>query len=405
MARQPAPSRSVTGGTLAQMSNPFRPLGLEELRARECAKWRRYPDDVLPLWVAEMDFAIADAIKAAIKEHVDTDDLGYPQMTGMPGLREAAAERMAERYGASFPVEGITSLGSTVAGMVYGCRAFAEPGDEVLLLTPLYPPFKRSVVETGRVPVEVELVRGAERYEIDWDAVRAAVTPQTRMLMLCNPHNPIGLMYSEAELAALAEFVLEHDLMVVSDELHADISYGGRHVPFASLGPEVAARTVTLYGPTKAFNFPGLGISFVMTDGADKLERLAGATGGLHSWPSRLAEAATLAAYRHCDDWLQAALRQLTRNRDRVVAFVRDSLPGGSLHVPEATYLAWIDLRKAGLGDAPAERLTEVAKVGLSEGTDFGTGGEGFVRLNFATCDDVLEQALRRLESALAPAA
>src|SRR5690606_28710312 len=219
------------------MSNPFRPLGLEELRARECAKWRRYPDDVLPLWVAEMDFAIADAIKAAIKEHVDTDDLGYPQMTGMPGLREAAAERMAERYGASFPVEGITSLGSTVAGMVYGCRAFAEPGDEVLLLTPLYPPFKRSVVETGRVPVEVELVRGAERYEIDWDAVRAAVTPQTRMLMLCNPHNPIGLMYSEAELAALAEFVLEHDLMVVSDELHADINYGGRHVPFASLGP------------------------------------------------------------------------------------------------------------------------------------------------------------------------
>lgn len=384
------------------MSNPFRPLGLEELRARECAKWRYYPEDVLPLWVAEMDFAIADGIKAAIKAHVDTDDLGYPNMTGMPGLRETVAQRLSSRYGANFAVDGITSLGSTVAGMVYGARAFAEPGDEVLLLTPLYPPFKRSVVETGRVPVEVELVRGPDRYQLDMDALRDAVTPRTRMLMLCNPHNPIGLMYTESELTSLAEFVLENDLMVVSDELHADLNYGGRHVPFASLSPEVAARTVTLYGPTKAFNFPGLGISFMLTGGPEVLERLNASTGGLHSWPSRLAEAATMAAYTECDDWLEAALRQLTRNRDRVAQFARRALPEGAMHMPEATYLAWIDLRHAGLGDKPAARLTELAKVGLSEGADYGKGGEGFVRLNYATCDDVLEQALERLDAALA---
>src|SRR5690606_20400047 len=165
-------------------------------------------------------------------------------------------------------------------GMVLGCRAFTEPGDEVLLLTPLYPPFNRVVVENGRVPVEVELVRGEERYGLDMDAVRAAVTPRTRMLMLCNPHNPIGIMYTREELEALAALVLEHDLWVVSDELHADISYGGTHVPFASLGPDVAARTVTLYGPTKAFNFPGLGISFVLTGGPEVLERLEKASGG-----------------------------------------------------------------------------------------------------------------------------
>jgi len=384
------------------MSNTFRPLSLAELRARECAKWRFYPDDVLPLWVAEMDFAIADGIKEAIKAHVDTDDLGYPAMKGMPGLKEAVAERLSVRYGANFAVDGITSLGSTVAGMVYGSRAFAEPGDEVLLLTPLYPPFKRSVVETGRVPVEVELVRGPDRYEMDMDALRAAITPRTRLLMLCNPHNPIGLMYTRQELHQLAELVLEHDLMVVSDELHADLNYGGQHVPFASLSPEVAARTVTLYGPTKAFNFPGLGISFMLTDGPEVLERLNAARGGLHSWPSRLAEAATMAAYRDCDDWLDAALQQLQRNRDRVTQFARRALPDGAMHVPEATYLAWLDLRQAGLGDMPAARLTELAKVGLSEGADYGQGGEGFVRLNFATCDDVLEQALERLDSALA---
>lgn len=378
---------------------------MTQLRARECAKWRHYPSDVLPLWVAEMDFALADGIKAAIKAHVDSDDLGYPPREGMSGLREAVAERLERRYGARFPVDGISALGSTVAGMVYGCRAFAEPGDEVLLLTPLYPPFKRSVVETGRVPVEVELVRGPERYEVDMDALRAAVTPRTRLLMLCNPHNPIGIMYRREELEAIAELVLEHDLWVVSDELHADISYGGRHVPFASLAPEVAARTVTLYGPTKAFNFPGLGICFALTSGPEVKERLASSTGGLHSWPSRLAEAAALAAYRGCDDWLEQALAYLRANRDRVVAFVRESLPGASVHVPEATYLAWLDLRATGLGDAPAARLAETAKVGLNEGADFGAGGEGFARLNFATCQEVLEEALARLASALAPAA
>ncbi len=383
------------------MPTTFRPLSLVELRQRECAKWRHYPEDVLPLWVAEMDFALAPVIKDAIKAHVDTDDLGYPKGGGAPGLREAVAERLLTRYGASFPVDGISSTGSTVAGMAYACRAYAEPGDEVLLLTPLYPPFKRVVLETERVPVEVELVRREDRYEIDMDALRAAVSPRTRLLMLCNPHNPIGLMYTRAELQGLAELALEHDLMVVSDELHADLNYGGEHVPFASLGPEVAARTVTLYGPTKAFNIPGLGISFMLTDGPESTEKLTSKTGGIHSWPNRLAEVAALAAYQYADDWLSSALVHLRRNRDRVVEFVRSSLPGAAVHVPEATYLAWLDLRGTGLGDKPAERLLELARVGLNEGADFGLGGAGFVRINYATCDDVLEEALGRLASAL----
>ncbi len=387
------------------MPNPFRPLSVPELRARACAKWRHYPADVLPLWVAEMDFALADGIKAALKAHVDSDDLGYPPHEGMAGLREAVAERLERRYGARFPLDGIAALGSTVDGMVLGVRAFTEPGDEVLLLTPLYPPFKRVVAANDRVPVEVELVRGPERYELDMAALRAAVTPRTRLLMLCNPHNPIGTMYRRDELEALAALVLEHDLHVVSDELHADISYGGAHVPFASLGPEVAARTVTLYGPTKAFNFPGLGISFALTPGPETLARLEEVTGGKHSRPSRLAEAAALAAYTGCDDWLEQAIAYLRANRDRVVSFVRSELPGASVHAPEATYLAWLDLREAGLGDAPAARLAEVAKVGLNEGAEFGAGGQGFARLNFATCHDVLEEALARLASALAPAA
>jgi len=387
------------------MGNPFRTLSVPELRARECAKWRHYPADVLPLWVAEMDFALADAIKDALKAHVDSDDLGYPRPGGMPGLYEVVRDRMAYRHGASFPLEGIGALGSTVDGMVLSVRAFTQPGDEVLLLTPLYPPFKRVVTANDRVPVEVELTRGPERYQLDIDALKAAITPRTRMLVLCNPHNPLGLMYTRAELEALAELVLAHDLTVVSDELHADISFGGKHVPFAALSPETAARTITLYGPTKAFNFPGLGICFVLTDSKDRLQRVMSAGVGSFSHPSRLAEAAAYAAYTRCDDWLEQALDYLRSNRDRLVSFVRSELPGVGIHVPEATYLAWLDLRSAGLGDAPAKRLTEVAKVGLNEGSDFGLGGAGFARLNFATCQEVLDEALSRLAGALTPGA
>ncbi len=377
------------------------PIPLAKLERRKCAKWTYFPEGVLPLWVAEMDLPIAEPIREAIKAQVDQHDLGYPMKGGAPGMCEALIERVSSRYGLNVPADGVLSLSSTVAGINLAARAFSEPGDEVLLLTPLYPPFKSTLELTGRVPVEVEMVDDGNGYAIDFDALEAAVTPATRMLMLCNPHNPVGRVFTADELRGLAELALRHDLMVLSDELHADLLFEGEHLSIASLGDEIAARTVTLYGPTKAFNIPGLNISFALANDPALLERMTQAAGGLAGGPNRLAQVATLAAYTKGDPWLEHTLTLLDANRRRLVEFVRERIPNVKVQPPQGTYLAWLDFRATDLGEKPAEELVERAKVGLNEGSAFGRGGQGFARLNFATNPEILELALERLEAAL----
>jgi len=381
--------------------HPYDRVSLERLRARPGAKWKYFPEDVLPLWVAEMDFPLADAVKDAVRERLDADDLGYAMPDGLPGLREAVVERFAERFGVAFAPEQVALVGSTGTSLALASRAFAGPGDEVLLLTPLYPPFKRAVETAGRVPVEVELARGDDGYTIDFDALEATVTPATRMLMLCNPHNPVGRVFTQNEVEALASFALRHNLWVVSDDLHADLIFEGRHRPIAGVDDAIAQRTVTLYGPTKAFNVPGLKISFALSANPSMIDRMAKAGAGLTVGPNVAAQAATLGAYRHGHAWLDDTMAYLAGNRARVAEVVA-GLPGVGHHPPQGTYLAWLDLRAAGLGEAPAKALVERAKLGLNEGADFGLGGAGFVRLNFATTRSVLDDALERLATALA---
>ncbi len=381
--------------------HPYDRVSLERLRARPGAKWKYFPEDVLPLWVAEMDFPLADAVKDAVRERLDADDLGYAMPDGLPGLREAVVERFAERFGVAFAPEQVALVGSTGTSLALASRAFAGPGDEVLLLTPLYPPFKRAVETAGRVPVEVELARGDDGYTIDFDALEATVTPATRMLMLCNPHNPVGRVFTQDEVEALASFALRHNLWVVSDDLHADLIFEGRHRPIAGVDDAIAQRTVTLYGPTKAFNVPGLKISFALSANPSMIDRMAKAGAGLTVGPNVAAQAATLGAYRHGHAWLDDTMAYLAGNRARVAEVVA-GLPGVGHHPPQGTYLAWLDLRAAGLGEAPAKTLVERAKLGLNEGADFGLGGAGFVRLNFATTRSVLDDALERLATALA---
>ncbi len=376
-------------------------LSLTALKARPGAKWRYFPPDVLPLWVAEMDFPLADAIKDAIAASLEADDLCYPVAKGIPDLREAVAERLTVKHGLKLQAENVEPLATTGTGLNLAARAFAGPGDEVLLLTPLYPPFKNAVETAGRVPVEVELRREADGYVIDFAALEAAVTPATRMLMLCSPHNPIGKVFTRAELEGLADFALRHNLWVVSDDLHADLLFDGKHLPIASLSPEIAARTITLYGPTKAFNIPGLKISFAASNNPSLVTRLTAVGRGLVPGPNVLAQVATVAAYRHGDAWLADTLAYLRGNRDLFVSYVREHLPQVAVHVPAATYLGWLDMRATGLGDKPGEALAERAKVGLNEGADFGAGGTGFVRLNFATSRAILQEALERMAATI----
>lgn len=387
------------------MTSTLRPtldsLSLAELRARPGAKWKYFPADVIPCWIAEMDFPLAEPVKRAIHDQVDTNDLGYLLPTGLPGLREAVAGRLQSRYDYAVDTEDVALLGTTGAGLNLSVRAFSQPGDEVMLLTPLYPPFRMAVESSGRVPVEVELSNGPDGYTIDFEAMERAVTSRTAMLMICNPHNPVGRVFTREELTGLADFAARHDLTLVSDDLHSDLLYDGTHVPLASLDHEMRDRTVTLYGPTKAFNIPGLKISFAVSSNHDLLERMNAAGGGLATPPNVLAQAATLGAYLEGDAWLEQVLAYLRANRDHLLERVRSSMPRVQVHKPEATYLAWLDLRAFDLGDEPATTLAERARVGLNDGATFGAGGKGFMRFNFATNRTILDEALSRLEQVL----
>ena len=380
-------------------------LSLADLKAKPNAKWTHFGPEVLPLWVAEMDFPVADAIKEAIDAQVHSENLGYGLSAGLPGLVEALQARLEGRYGYAVAREDVRLLGSTVQGLYLAVMAFAGPGDEALLLTPLYPPFRAAVENTGRVPVQVPLIDGPEGYAIDFDALEAAVTPATRLLMLCNPHNPVGRVYTEEELTRLAQLALEHNLWIVSDELHADLCFAGRHRPIATLAPEVAARTLTLYGPTKSFNIPGLKLSFAISANPAMLERLAYHARGVAPGPNVLAQAATIGAYTGGGSWFDDTLGYLAGNRDHVRERVAREMPAVRLHAPQGTYLAWLDFRDAGLGDDPAGALVERARVGLNGGSAFGVGGDGFARLNFATSRPILDEALTRIAASLPPGA
>lgn len=382
-------------------THPLEALSLESLRARPGVKWNLFEEDVLPCWVAEMDFPLADAVKRAITEQVATNDLGYQYPTGLPGLREAVAGRLAKRYDYAAEPEHVLPLDTTGAGINLAVRAFTAPGDEVLLLTPLYPPFKKAAETAGRVPVEVELVNGEAGYGIDLAALEEAVTERTRLLMLCNPHNPVGRVFTEDELTALAELALRHDLLIVSDDLHADLLLEGQHFPIARLGEEVAARTVILYGPTKTFNLPGLQISFAISSNPELLERLQAAGEGLVAPPNILSQAATIGAYEGGDGWLAQVVDYLRANRDHLLKRVGAEMPRVRVHAPEATYLAWLDLRAFDLGDDLSEALAERARVGVNDGATFGAGGSGFARFNFATPRPILDEALDRLRRVL----
>jgi cystathionine beta-lyase len=275
-------------------------------------------------------------------------------------------------------------------------------------MPPVYPPFLSAVKDSGRTLVEAALqperaADGTLRYHIDFEAFEAAVTPQTRLFLLCNPHNPVGRVFTHAELERMAEICLRHDILICADEIHCNLVFDDhQHRSIAGLAPEVAARTITLLSPSKAFNLPGLGLGFaVVADQAlrDRLRDENFRGGGL---VNVMGFAAALAAYREGWDWLAALLPYLQDNRDTLVSYLRQHMPEIATTRPEGTYLAWLDCRSLGLEGGAYNFFLERARVGLSDGLPFGKGGEGFLRLNFGCPRPVLLEALARMRAALA---
>ncbi|HUT18465.1 MAG TPA: PatB family C-S lyase [Anaerolineae bacterium] len=371
-------------------------------RGSDSVKWGRFDDDVLPLWVADVDFLSPQPVINALRERVEHGVFGYG--TEPSELREVVVERLQRLYGWRVSPEALEFLPGVVPGFNLACQAVTTAGDGVLVQTPVYPPFFEAPPNAGCTPDEMELTLGADsRYTIDFDAFEDAITNRTRMFILCNPHNPVGRVFERWELVQMAEICLRHDMVICSDEIHDDLLFSGHHhIPVASLSPEIEAHTVTLMAPSKTFNVAGFHCSVAIVPDKALRERFLAARRGLMPELDIMGYVVGLAAYGYGDPWLEQMLRYLEANRDYTVQYVCEHLPGIRTGIPEGTYLAWLDCREAGIPGNPHEFFLEKAKVAVNDGATFGRGGEGFVRLNFGCARAALEEALERMREALA---
>ncbi|XKE45085.1 PatB family C-S lyase [Halomonas organivorans] len=368
-------------------------------------KWHHYGEDVLPLWVADMDFRSPSAVIEALHERVEHGVYGYGLVPD--SLRQALCDWSAEHYGWAIEPGWQLWLPGVVPALHMASLALTEPGEGVLTVTPIYPPFLQVAERTGRLPQQAAM-RPPEQTGGDWrldlEALEAAVTPETRLLLWCQPHNPTGRVWRAQELDGLAALVERHDLIVVSDELHCDLllDEGARHTPLATAYPALAERILTLWAPSKTFNLAGLTTACAVIPNPEMRRRYAALAKGLQPDANVLGLVAAEAAYRHGEPWRQALLDTLRGHRRRLVERVA-TWPGVSMAPPASTYLAWLDLREApALQDtdkSPQQALLEWSGVALSDGAAF--GWPGFVRLNFGTTAAQLEEALCRLDGIL----
>lgn len=361
-------------------------------------KWGRYAGrDVLPLWVADMDFTAPPPVLDALRARLDHGVFGYTDAG--PTLAEAVVEGLARDHDWRIEADWLVWLPGVVTGFNLACRVVGEPGDGVFTATPIYPPFLSAPENSGRRLVTCPLAERDGRWEWDRVAVEAALDARTRLFMLCNPHNPVGRAFDHGELRWIADLAERHDLVVCSDEIHCGLvlDEDRPHIPLAALDERIARRTITLMAPSKTWNIPALYCAFAVIPDADLRRRYQRAMRGIVPHVNVMGLVAAEAAYRDGGPWRAALLDYLRGNRARVEEAVAQ-MHGLRMAHPEATYLAWIDCRAAGLADPAA--FFEAGGVGLSDGRAFGM--PGFVRLNFGCPRATLDAALERMQRALA---
>ncbi len=368
-------------------------------RASESVKWNAYPEDVLPLWVADMDFPSPPQVQEALQKRTVHGVFGYSMEP--PGAREAVTGWLERRHGWRVDPESIVFLPGVVTGINLALQVFTRPGDGVVVQTPVYRPILEAAERNERLRQEAPLQRdGAGRYFVERAAFESAFTPQTRAFVLCNPHNPVGRVFTRSELEGMAETCLRHEALIVSDEIHSDLLLeGARHIPIASLSPEVTQRTITLIAPSKTFNLAGLKASVAVIPNPKLRERFAGGFPGVVGKVNLLGMLALETAYRNGDAWLDEVLAYLQGNRDFLIDYTQKHLSGIRVYPPEGTFLAWMDCRESGIQGSPSKFFLKKARVALNDGQWFGPGGKGFMRLNFATSRAVLTEALERMRT------
>lgn len=377
-------------------------------RMSDSLKWRYYEDDVIPMWVADMDFISPEPVLQALHDRVDNGVFGYPVgLTHLPekvlGLQQLIIDRLACLYDWHILPQDLVLIPGVVTGFHIACHTLEAPGNGVLVQTPVYYPILNAAKNTGKLSQEMELTHNRDgTYSVDWDLFADSINSETRLFIFCNPQNPVGKVFLRAELERLSEICLQSDVLICSDEIHCDLVFHGyRHIPIASLDPVVAQNTVTLMAPSKTFNLPGLQCSFAIIQNRELREKYMAARKGLVPWVNLMGQVAAEAAYRDGGDWLVQLLRYLEGNRDYLSDFVQGELPGLSMAKPQGTYLAWLDCRETKIPGNPYEFFLEKAGVAFNDGKIFGRGGEGFVRINFGCPRSTLAEALERMKCAL----
>jgi cystathionine beta-lyase len=360
-------------------------------------KWDKYTgSDVIPMWVADMDFLSPRPVMEALHRRVDHGIFGYTVPS--EELVDAVVQRMETLYQWKVERDWLIWLPGLVTGLNVACRAVGDDCDAVMTTTPIYPPFLTAPGYSRKKLITVPMTLHKNQWVMDWDRLQERITTKTKLFILCSPHNPCGRIFTKEELLELAAICEAHGMVVCSDEIHCDLilKQDRKHIPYAALDPDIARRTITLMAPSKTFNIPGLGCSFAIISDPLLRKRFSQAMAGIVPHVNVFGYTAALSSYREGGAWLEAVLTYL-RGNHAVVKEAMEAIPGLSMTPVEATYLAWIDTREANLND-PA-LFFEEAGVGLADGKFF--KGEGFVRLNFACTRSVLREALLRMDSAL----
>ena len=389
--------RRTADGGRATPDGPadFDDLSLDRLRLRRSAKWVTHPDDVLPAWVAELDFELAPPVRDALRSAVELDDAGYANRGRLP---EAFAAFAAGRLGWTVEPARVSLVADVMSGVAELLRVFTEPGDGIVINPPVYPPFFGIVGDVGRTVVEVPLTAGGDgRLDLDLAALGEAFAAGATAYLLCNPHNPTGHVLRREQLEAVAALASRYGVFVISDEIHGLMTMPGeRHVPYVSL--EAAGRAVTLIGASKAWNIAGLKCALIIT-GSDAMqdELVERLPRHVPYHVGHYGVLASVAAFEGGEPWLDGLVAQLDRNRRLLAELLADALPEVGYVPPSAGYLAWLDCRALGLGDDPAAAFLERGRVALSAGNVFGAQGAGHARLNFGTSGALLEEAVRRI--------
>jgi len=372
---------------------------LERLRTLSGVKWTDDPDpDVIPSWVADMDFEVAPVIKAAMQAVIDRGDTGY-NFAARNQLVAAWADWQERHFNWRPPEDESRVFTATLNCLNLVMEFMTEPGDGVMVFTPIYYPFRAIIEDTGRRLVDVPL--DGPNWRFDAERFEAAIDPGTKLILWCNPHNPLGRMFDAGEIDAFAEVVERHDLMIISDEIWCDLTFGNDHIPLWRDHPALRNRIVTLGSASKSFNVAGLRTAVAHIGDPRVRERFDKLSTHFIAGPNTLGAEASLAAWTHGQSWLDQVKAQLQANRDHLMARIASDLPGVHMTPPEATYLAWIDFAGTALADAPRDMLLERGKIAVHDGAKFCASAASCVRVNFATSPHILDELINRMATTL----